>query len=457
MKRRVLPPNLRSNFTWHRRYFYLKNNIYFNSHLFSTLNFFLVAIVSSVVLGIWNPVFWALGASLLSYLLFAWFRTEKLASGLQIKRILPTKGREGEEFLIHYDVSNSTGFHLPAFSFKQNFEGVQDGFFDVNCSRIPPQTRERITRKVTLDAGMGIKEIGHFMVLIHDELSLFPYRVEFSGTEEVEVYPLVLETPQLKKSISPDSTEFGFYDVQKRGESNLFIGTREYRHGDPVKHINWKLSKKSRKLIVNEFEKNTNTFITLLLDLELSSQVGLGSVSTWEAAKDLALSIAANEIRQRNYVQVLAQDLYLPFGTGETQLISVERHFTYHELSKSGLTHLKHLEALPSQSQIYFFCPLLATSNVMETIRLLKQLKQQGMSVTVFGLDPFQEMKRAVTNQAHLPIRITGDESRKQFQAISEDLRKAGIAFVTIDVNKAASLKATLVDRARHLLEVRFQ
>lgn len=457
MKRKVLPPDLRANFTWHRRYFYFKNNIYFNSHLFSTLNFFLFAIISSAVLGFWDPVFWALGISLFSYLAYAWMRTKKLAYGLQVKRLVPAKGREKEELQIHYEVSNSTGFSLPAFSFKQNFEGVQDGFFEVKCHGVPPQTRQRLTMKLPLDAGMGIKEIGNFMVLIHDELSLFPYRVEFHGVEEVEVYPLVVETPQLKKSISPDSTEFGFFDVQKRGESNLFIGTREYRHGDPVRNINWKLSRKTKKLIVNEFEKNTNTYITLLLDLELSSQVGLGSVSTWEAAKDLALSIAANEIRQRNYIQVLAQDLYLPFGTGEAQLVSLERHFTYHELSKTGLSHLKHLQSLPSQSQIYFFCPLLATNNVMETLRVLKQLRLLGQKITVFGFDPYQEIKRAVTNQSHLPIRITGDESRKQFEAISEDLRKHGISFVTIDVDKKTSLKTMLVDRARHLLEERRQ
>lgn len=457
MKRKVLPPDLRANFTWHRRYFYFKNNIYFNSHLFSTLNFFIIAILSSAIMGFWNPVFWALGISLSSYLVYAWMRTKKLAYGLQIKRILPLKGREKEAFEIHYEISNATGFSLPSFTFKQNFEGVQEGFFEVKCNGVPPQTRQRQTMKLSLDAGMGIKEIGNFTVLIHDELSLFPYRVEFSGNEEVEVYPLVVETPQLKKSISPDSTEFGFYDVQKRGESNLFIGTREYRHGDPVRHINWKLSRKTQKLIVNEFEKNTNTYITLLLDLELSSQVGLGSLSTWEAAKDLALSIAANETRQRNYVQVLAQDLYLPFGTGEAQLLSLERHFTYHELSKTGLTHLRHLQSLPSQSQIYFFCPLLATNNVIETLTTLKQLRQLGQHVTVFGFDPYQEMKKAVTNQAHAPILITGDESRKQFAAISEDLRKSGISFVTIDVNKALSLKDQLVNRGRHLLEERFQ
>ena len=180
-------------------------------------------------------------------------------------------------------------------------------------------------------------------------------------------------------------------------------------------------------------------------------------MSTWEAAKDLALSIAANETRQRNYIQVLAQDLYLPFGTGEAQMVSLERHFTYHELSKTGLTHLRHLQDLPSQSQIYFFCPLLATVNVMETIQTLKQLRQLGQSVTIFGFDPYHAMTKSVANEAHLPIRIAADESRKQFKIIAEDLRKNGISFVTIDVNHKSTLKNELVNRGRHLLLERFQ
>ncbi len=456
MKRKISAPSLLAGFSWHRRYFNFKNNLYFNSHLFSTLNFFLLLTAFSVVLGFFRPLYWALSLSLSSYLIYAWFRTKKLAYGIQVRRIMDPKGREKEQFQIHYDISNSTGFSLPPFSFRQNFEGVQEGSFEVKVeSGVPPQTRVRITSEINLDAGMGIKEIGDFFIKVHDELSLFPYKIEFQGKAEIEVYPLIIETPQLKKSISPDSTEFGFFDIQKRGESNLFIGTREYRHGDPIRQINWKLSRKTMKLIVNEFEKNTNTYVTLLLDLELSSQVGVGSLSTWEAAKDLALSIAANEIRQRNYIQVLAQDLFLPFGTGESQLLSVERHFTYHELSKTGLDHLDRLQDLPSQSQIYFFCPLLATHNVTETLNVLKRLRVLGHQITIFGFDPYYEMRKAATSEAHVPLLKAGEEARNQFSGIETDLRKVGIAFIKIDIRERVPLRIILKEKANHLLETR--
>ncbi len=458
MKKKISAPDILGEFTWHRRYFDFNNNLYYNAHLFNTRNFAFFIILYTFIAGWFKPVNWALTFSLSFYLAYSFLRARRLATGLEVRRIVEPKGREKEELEIHYEVSNTSGFFLPAFSFSQKFDGTQDGSFVVKAgSGIDPQTRKRLTVKVLLNSGMGVKSMGDFTIHVHDELSLFPYRVEFSGDTEVEVHPLIQETPPLRKSISPDSTEFGFYDVQKKGESNLFIGTREYRHGDPIKSVNWKLSRKTQKLIVNEFEKNTNTYITLLLDLELNSQVGIGSVSTWEAAKDLALSIAANEIKQRNYIQVLAQDIYLPFGTGHSQLVSLERHFTYHELSKSGISHLSHLQRLPSQSQIYFFCPLLYTQNITETLIVLKKLRLMGHRITVFGLDPYREMRKVASKDSHTPLLMAGEESRKQFIQIENDLKLSGISFVRIDVSERITLNDMIKVRAKHLIDMRPQ
>jgi uncharacterized protein (DUF58 family) len=458
MKKKVSFPDLNaSNFKWHSRYYDFKNNIYFNAHLFNNLNFFFCAIWISFWLGIKFPYLWSLTLSFVTYLLIAFFRTKRIADGIRIKRVIPKRGREHDDFEIVYEVSNTSGFTLPGLSFRQSFDGTQEGQIEVKTSAIPPQTRDRVAVKAKLNAGMGIKSMGGFTVHVIDELNLFHFPVSFEDTHELEVFPFIEETPLLKKSISPDSIDFGQYDIQKRGESNLFIGTREYRHGDPVRHINWKLSRKTSKLIVNEFEKNTNTYVTLLLDLELNNQVGIGAFSTWEAAKDLALSIAANEIRQRNYVQVLAQNLFVPFGTGQEQMITLERHFTYHELSNSGLDHLNRLGDLPSASQIYFFCPLLLTLNVKETINSLKQLRLLGQHVTILALDPYKEVRNAVSNISHAPITVAGEEARKQFVELGKELRSSGIPLVIIDVKSKVSLAEMLRVRGRQILEERPQ
>lgn len=453
MKRRIHLPRISAHFTWHRRYFDFVNNLYFNAHLFSTFNFFFGLILVSFVLGFWRSTYWALTVSLSVYLIYAWARARQLAQGLVIRRQHRKRAREGEHLEVVYEISNETGFSLPAISFRQNFSGVQAGFFSVRTpGRIPPQTRDRIVVAVELNAGMGVKELGDFDVELRDELSLFGSSIEFLGRSEVEVFPKILETPVLRKSISPDSTEFGYFDIQRRGESDLFIGTREYRRGDPVRHINWKLSRKTLNLIVNEFEKNANTYVTLLLDLELNSQIGIGAHSTWEIAKDLALSIAAHEIRARNYVQVLAQGLFVPFGTGPDQMLTLERHFTYHDLKNSGTDHLRQLSHLPAHSQVFFFCPLLATGNVLETLATLKRLRHQGIGVTVFAIDPFREVRRSVTGSDHAPVMILGSEARAQFAEIERDLKKSGIHFLIVDVAETP-LFEQLLARARHLLE----
>lgn len=458
MRKVVTAPNFWGHLKWSRRWFHFKNNLVYNSQIFCPFNFFLLGILFSGLLGFSMPQFRVLGLSLLGYMVTAYFRTERLARGLRIRRSVPRKGRELDQLGVDYEISNETGFALPRLVFEQPFDGTQEGHFAVDLRKsLPPQTRKKFRADVLLSAGMGVKEMGSFEVVVSDDLGLFPFRLEFIGDAEVEVYPRILEVPQLKKVISPDSLSFGNYEIYRRGDSNVFIGTREYRHGDPVRHINWKLSRKTQKLIVNEFDKNTNACATLLLDLELTSQVGFGAFSTWEMGKDLALAIAASETKLMNSVQVIAQGLHVPFGTGEEHLRLLERHFTFHELSSGGETiHLRILEDLPRESQIYFFCPLLFTQGVRETLRILQKLRGQGHFVTVFALDPYREVQRAVSSTAsHLVLEFSRS-SREEFLRMRPELRKSGLKFIQVIAGERGDLQDVLRKECPELLDGRF-
>lgn len=457
IRRKVIPPKLMDFLKFEFKYYNLKNNFYYNSQIFNNFTFLCCLTSLCFLLGFFKPIFWVIGLSSVVLVVFLYLKTLKLCEGVTVQRKVAKFSRERKVIDIQYDISNETAFPLLDFSFIERFDGIQVGHFSVSPGRvIPPHTKIHYSKKILLDAGMGLKTFGPLNITLQDDLGIFDFKISFFNAAEIEVYPYIDEVPPLKASISPDTIEYGFYEIAKRGDSNLFIGTREYRHGDPIKHINWKLTKKTNKVVVNEYEKNTNTYITLLLDLDLGNQMGFGEFSTWEAAKDLALSISTNEVKKNNLIQVVSNNLYIPFGSGKNQLSTMEKHFTFHEMVNSAeASHLKYLQDLPAKGQVYYICPLIVTPKIIETFEQLKKLKILGQSVVIFVLDPLEELAQSIKGEMKLAIREMDRHARGEYIRFEEQFKKMGIPLIYIKVKKDIALYEQVVKNAQELIEVK--
>jgi uncharacterized protein (DUF58 family) len=457
IRRKILLPQLLNYIKIEFKYYNLNNNLAYNSHIYNNFSFFCVLVVLSFVFGFFKPIFWVIGLSSLVLVVFLYLKTLKLCQGITVQRKIPKLARERKVIEIIYWITNETAFPMINLSFTEKFDGVQAGYFNVCPGRnIPPHTKIQYSKKVLLDAGMGVKAFAPINVILKDDLGIFEFEVNFKATDEIEVYPFIDDIPPLKASVSPDTTEYGFYDIAKRGDSNLFIGTREYRYGDPVKHINWRLTKKTNKVIVNEYEKNTNTFVTLILDLDLGSQLGFGELSTWEAAKDLALSISTNEIRKNNLIQIVSNNLYIPFGSGKNQMMIMEKHFTFHEMVNfSELNYLRHLNNLPEKGQIYYICPLVMTPKSVEILELLRKLKMDGQSVVIFVLDPYETLVQSIKGDMKIGIREMDRHAREEFKNLEIKFQKIGLPIINLKVKKEKLLYEQIVINAQNLIEVK--
>ena len=85
------------------------------------------------------------------------------------------------------------------------------------------------------------------------------------------------------------------------GESEEFMSVREYRRGDPLRHIHWKSTSKTGKLIVKEFQNEFFVRQALILDTFLES---VGS-PVFEEAVSLAASFALNLNTQESLLDLL--------------------------------------------------------------------------------------------------------------------------------------------------------
>jgi uncharacterized protein (DUF58 family) len=85
-------------------------------------------------------------------------------------------------------------------------------------------------------------------------------------------------------------------------------GVREYVPGDPLRRMHWKLTARTGRLSVIEFEESRAVRVVIALDTSVHAQAGHGPQSTFEYLVRTAASIAQQAIRHGSAVRLVASE-----------------------------------------------------------------------------------------------------------------------------------------------------
>lgn len=164
-------------------------------------------------------------------------------------------------------------------------------------------------------------------------------------------------------------------------------GVREYRPGDPLRHIDWRATARGTALLVREFEPTTTVRTAVFLDMQHTGYGPNGSGDVLEFTIALAASVVA-ELAGRG----LATGLY---ASG-----SVDGHSIASEPASSAAALPNMLEMLARAS--YYGPASLAELLVTEGARLMR-----GTSVVVVASD-FTEPTLVALSELRRRAAITG-------------------------------------------------
>jgi uncharacterized protein (DUF58 family) len=92
------------------------------------------------------------------------------------------------------------------------------------------------------------------------------------------------------------------------GRSLDFAEHRQYMPGDDIRLIDWKLFARTDRFYVKEFEADTNTNCTILLDVSKSMAFGRDSISKFDYGRYLSACLAYFAHKQRDRVGFAAFD-----------------------------------------------------------------------------------------------------------------------------------------------------
>lgn len=145
----------------------------------------------------------------------------------------------------------------------------------------------------------GRYTLGPVEIRLRDPFGIAQRAVRFGVTDEVLVYPPVIDLPRSLPRV-------GRHGLQSEGrvrplaETGEFANVREYVRGDDLRKVHWKVTAHRGKLMVTQSEAPREEQATLVLDARRGAHVGYGTASTFEQAVTATAS-AAFHLDDRGY------------------------------------------------------------------------------------------------------------------------------------------------------------
>ena len=366
------------------------------------------------------------------FTLYLYLRAAKLASNLHIRWLSAGEGSAGlgDTVTVKFVVESTSAFGAPAICALDSFpaaEASQVRF--VVTPELEPFGRVQASYRRKLDSGMGEYGLGPLKLILGDPLGLFEFVITDERPRRLAVYPRAEAVEGIGIHGSRESFQFGIHDVPVHGASACFMGVREYARGDGLRQIAWRLSARSSKLLVKDFEKSVNADVTLLLNMCAREHMGNRAHSTWEVAKDAALGVLRQQIEEGNSVQLLSNGISIPFGRGSehAQLIT---HRIFRALPEAAGDSARLLDALvplvPSSSTLIYVSPLFAKETDAVVDRLA-ELRERNVEIICLAIDAPSFMHDRAHGSVKAVIEAELARATRTAEETASRLAKSGI------------------------------
>jgi len=196
------------------------------------------------------------------------------------------------------------------------------------------------------------------------------------------------------------------------GQSVEFLQHREYAVGDDLRHVDWKVWARQDRLVIKQYEEDTNLRCTLMVDTSASMSYGKGPLNKYEYACTVAASLAYLILKQQDAVGCAAFDqdvrTKVPIRSKRNHLQAVIEALAVTEPREKTDIHSifrKIAETYPRRGMMVVVSDLLTDPKAV--LRGLKLLRRQGHDVMVFHIMDDDELDFPFTG----PTRFDGLES----------------------------------------------
>jgi uncharacterized protein (DUF58 family) len=269
-----------------------------------------------------------------------------------------------------------------------------------------------------------------------DPFGLFELESDIPASGDIRVFPTPLQIRQVTPKPRHTLHAAGPIPARQAGAGIDFWGIREYRPGDSLRRLNWRLAaRRSRKLFTNEYEREEIADYGLILDARKFSGTDTLEEELFEYSISAAAALSENYLKAGNRLSLLI------FGDS---IVSVYPGYGKHQLNKVQSTlararlganfpfsYLEYLPTrlFPARSSIVIF----STVNPRD-LDIYARLLSFGYEVLLISPDPVDYASRMLpqTQTNSLAVRAARVERNIQLKK----LLKMGVQVIDWPVNQ---------------------
>jgi uncharacterized protein (DUF58 family) len=241
-----------------------------------------------------------------------------------------------------------------------------------------------------------------------------------------------------------DSLSYGTDRSPFLGAGIEFVQSRPYQWGDPVRAIDWRVTARTGKVHVKEYETPKRLPCYLLLDTSASMTVSSVPRSKYAVALHIAGGLAfacLNRVSPVGVVGLGRQDLRIePSLSSENvlQWLHRLRHFRYDETTAAGRRLVELAPTLSARALLIVFSDL----HDPTALPALKQMAQRHDCVVLQLRDPAERdlrgggLLRAREAETGRAFVTRGRHNRLDQDAVANDLKRSGIDHMLIDTDR---------------------
>jgi uncharacterized protein (DUF58 family) len=335
----------------------------------------------------WKPLF-VLTYALLAALILSSLWMALTLQGIAFSRTTPvTRAQVGERLDERLALENRSWF--PKLWVQVSDDSTLPGHSAGYVSSLG--AHKRITwRARTLCRQRGRYQLGPVSATTGDPLGLFRHTLPLATSFPLLVLPRVvpLERFSLYRGTLPGRGRGSERSLQT---ATNVVTVRKYVPGDPLTHIHWRSTAHAGQFMVKEFDLDPTVDVTLLLDLDPTSQAGIGDDSTEEYGVTIAASLAVYLLRARQVAVGLViagvPEAALPLDRGERQVDRMlELLAVAHPTLPQPLSEALAQESLRLARQSVVI--VIAASTDLEWPESMRDLLRRGVRPLVVSLDP---------------------------------------------------------------------
>lgn len=185
----------------------------------------------------------------------------RMVRGIEVERRAPAEAFQGEEVRIDLEVVNRSRHVRLALEVRDEHLSPSLAFLP----RLRPGERLIIrTRRTARRRGVARSE--EIRLASGAPLGAAESRRRVRAISETVVYPRLVRLTDLPFLEAAPTPERAMHSAPRRGGGPDYLGVREYRTGDSLRHVHWPSTARHGEVMVREFEREQTRRLVVVLD-----------------------------------------------------------------------------------------------------------------------------------------------------------------------------------------------